>query len=86
MKEEGVDEVEQYADHQSDHQSVGQKSGSSQLRSAKSLRKKNILLEKSTFSAQRKIDDMIEVPDNQSQDQAHERHLGQLQAAGFNLG
>ena len=50
-------------DHHSDHLSMGQKSGSSQLRSVKSLRKKNIQKEKSAFSAKKNIE--ADLPEDQ---------------------
>lgn len=57
------EECEPYKDNNSDHQSVGAKSGSSQLRSAKSMRKKNnfIRCNYGSGSAQkRQIDDINE--------------------------
>lgn len=81
MKEISMDEVEQ-----SDHQSLGQKSGSSQLRSAKSMRKKNIQLEKSTFSAQRKYDQANQVLDNQMYDSVEDRNANQMHVTGFDGG
>lgn len=86
MREDSDDEAAPCGDQHSDHQSTGQKSGSSQLRSVKSLRKKNIQKEKSTFSAKRHIDDVNDLPDEQDQAELHQMNLSQMQMASFALG
>lgn len=55
LKEESLNELED----QDDQHSIDRQSGSLHLRSAKSLRKKNMQMGKSTFSAQRKFEDEI---------------------------
>lgn len=49
-EQESIEDQENFDEDYQSEQSGGQKSGSSHLRSAKSLRKKNIQMEKSAFS------------------------------------